>query len=246
MAVEENAPEPAGVSGLLGHTTRLTATHELMSRMGVAVQVGLLSPGERLPAMGEIAVTFGVSVTTVRRALSALAARGVLEARRGRNGGTFVANPPDLSRVGDLVPYRVHDGEVHHLLDQRRVLECGMAFLAAERASDAELDGLEGAVDAMDRATTWAEFRVHDPRFHLSIADMAGSGRAAAELASVLSRLVRFYVPYPIEYLHGSNDDHRELLGRLRARDAAGAAAVARRHVEAIYDTVFVSPAGLE
>jgi DNA-binding GntR family transcriptional regulator len=138
----------------------------------------------------------------------------------------------------------VQSGEVHELLDQRRVLECGMAYLAAERAGDAELDGLERQVEAMDRATTWAEFRAHDPKFHLAIAEMAGSGRAAAELVAVLSRLVRFYVPYPIEYLHGSNDDHRELLARLRDRDAPGAAAVARRHVEAIYDTVFVNSSG--
>jgi DNA-binding FadR family transcriptional regulator len=244
MTAAHNAPEPAGVTGLLGHAPRVTAVQELMARITVAVQLGLLAPGERLPGIEEIAGTFGVSTITVRRALGALAGRGVLEARRGRHGGTFVAAAPDLSRVADLTAHRVQSGEVHELLDQRRVLECGMAYLAAERAGDAELDGLERQVEAMDRATTWAEFRAHDPKFHLAIAEMAGSGRAAAELVAVLSRLVRFYVPYPIEYLHGSNDDHRELLARLRDRDAPGAAAVARRHVEAIYDTVFVNSSG--
>ena len=243
MGVDENVGELAGVTELLGHTPRLTAAHELMARIGIAVQVGLLAPGERLPGTDEIAETFGVSVTTVRRALSALAGRGVLNARRGRHGGTFVAEPPDLSQLADLLPYRVRSGEVHQLLDQRRVLECGMAFLAAERASQAELDALAREVEAMDRACTWAEFRAHDPRFHLCIAEIAASARAAAELAAVLGRLVRFYVPYPIEYLRASNDEHRELLGRLRARDGAGAASVARRHVEAIYDTVFVATA---
>jgi DNA-binding FadR family transcriptional regulator len=215
-----------------------------MARIAVAVQLGLLAPGERLPGIEEIAGAFGVSAITVRRALGALAGRGVVEARRGRHGGTFVAADPDLTRVADLTAYRVSSGEVHDLLDQRRVLECGMAFLAAECAHEAQLDRLERHVQAMERATTWAEFRAHDPRFHLAIAEIAGSPRAAAELLAVLSRLVRFYVPYPIAYLHASNDDHRELLARLRERDAAGAAGVARRHVEAIYDTVFVNPSG--
>jgi DNA-binding FadR family transcriptional regulator len=224
---------------------RVGAVEELMARLAVAVQLHLLAPGERLPSVAEIAATFGVSAITVRRALSGLAARGVVMSRRGRNGGTFVAAEPDLSRIEEFSAYRLDSGEVHELLDQRLVLECGTAYLAAERADAAALDRLERLVDAMQEAPTWAEFRAIDPKFHLEVAVIAGSSRAARDVLSVLSRLLQFYVPYPIDFLRRSNAEHRELLSALRDRDAAAAAAIARRHVEGIYGTVFVgSPAG--
>ncbi|GGD97814.1 phosphonate metabolism transcriptional regulator PhnF [Aureimonas endophytica] len=51
---------------------------------------------ERLPVEAELAARFGVNRHTVRRAIAALAAEGLLRAERGR--GTFVAaRPPRLS-----------------------------------------------------------------------------------------------------------------------------------------------------
>jgi DNA-binding FadR family transcriptional regulator len=253
MAADESAVELVGVAALLGsgelratgrgRSTRVSAVEELAARIGLAVQLGLLQPGERLPGVKEIADTFGVSPVTVRRALGGLAARGILEGRRGRHGGTFVTADPDVAQLDEFSSYRLVSGEVYELLDHRRILECGMAYMAVDRATDADLDRLQRRVDAMQQATTWAEFRAHDPKFHLEIAALAGSPRAADDLLAVLSRLVRFYVPYPIEYLHASNDEHRALVAALRRRDAAAAAAIARQHVQALYETVFVGRA---
>ena len=46
-------------------------------------------PGSKLPNENELSETLGVSRTTLREAISFLAAQGVLEIRRGK--GTFVA-----------------------------------------------------------------------------------------------------------------------------------------------------------
>lgn len=52
-----------------------------------------LRPGDRLPPEGELATELGVSRMTLRQALGSLEARGLVERRRGRAGGTFVARP---------------------------------------------------------------------------------------------------------------------------------------------------------
>ena len=52
-----------------------------------------LSEGDRLPPEGELAAVLGVSRMTLRQALGALEVRGLVERRRGRAGGTFVARP---------------------------------------------------------------------------------------------------------------------------------------------------------
>ncbi len=69
---------------------------ELVERRLVdAIQRGHLRAGERLPAESELARSFGVAPVTVREALLAIRGRGLIVTRRGRNGGSFVADDAD-------------------------------------------------------------------------------------------------------------------------------------------------------
>ena len=54
---------------------------------------GELVPGDKLPPEMEIATSLGVSRMTLRQALSAVEAKGFIDRRRGRFGGSFVAAP---------------------------------------------------------------------------------------------------------------------------------------------------------
>ncbi|MFE0379161.1 GntR family transcriptional regulator [Streptomyces inhibens] len=86
------------------------------------------------PPSDQIAVALGVGDITVRRALASLHADGVLERRRGRTGGTLVAERPVKGAVAEAAAYRAAAAEVHRLIDHRLVLECGIAHLAALNA----------------------------------------------------------------------------------------------------------------
>lgn len=56
-----------------------------------------LAPGDRLPSERELVERFGVARMTIRHALDMVQAEGLIERRRGRNGGTFIrATPPVL------------------------------------------------------------------------------------------------------------------------------------------------------
>lgn len=66
------------------------------------ITTGRLRPEDKLPAEVELATALGVSRMTLRQALSTLEAKGLLVRRRGRWGGSFVAEPRievDLSGV---------------------------------------------------------------------------------------------------------------------------------------------------
>lgn len=52
-----------------------------------------LLPGDKLPAEVEIANVLGVSRMTLRQALAAIEAKGLIDRRRGRFGGNFVEAP---------------------------------------------------------------------------------------------------------------------------------------------------------
>jgi DNA-binding FadR family transcriptional regulator len=230
--------------GPLAGMRRLTAVDSVRARIGMAVDLGLLQPGERLPNAPQIAAALEVGEMTVRRALVSLCEDGVLERRRGRDGGTMVAAEPRRGVVREIEVYDAASADVHQLIDQRLVLECGVAHLAAVNATDDDIAGLCALIDEMSAVQTWADYHGADVRFHRLLLAASGYPTAAAEMENVTQRLYRYYLPYPIEYLRESNEEHRELVAALRDHDPVAAVDVTRRHIEVLHDTMFMALIG--
>jgi len=70
------------------------------SVLAAEIKASHLSPGSQLPSEGSLMARFGVSRTTVRKAVENLVARGLLEIRRGK--GTFVAEPRITQHLTEL------------------------------------------------------------------------------------------------------------------------------------------------
>jgi DNA-binding FadR family transcriptional regulator len=219
--------------------TRVKAVDAVRARILVAVELGLLRPGERLPTAADVASGMDVSAITARRALESLVDDGVLVRRPGRGGGTFVASRP--VRVDDpaVRAMRADEHTVRRLIDERLLMESALAHLAAIHATDAQLAQLAEHVEAAAVAHTWAAFHSADRAFHLGVGAASGS-QAATRHAEVLHALYRYYVPYPIEHLHASNEQHRAILAALVAHDPVGAVAATYAHVEVLYAEMFI------
>lgn len=224
----------------LNGVSRLSALEAVRARIALAVDLGLLAPGERLPGTDRIAAGLEVGEITVRRALVSLCADGVLERRRGRNGGTHVARNPTRGAVTAAEAYRADSAAVHRLIDHRLALECGIAHLATGHASPEDLSELQDLVEEMDQVPSWAEFHGCDERFHLRLAQATGIPSLTTPYGAVLRELYRYYLPYSMQALRESNTEHRRLIDALHRKDSAEAAEVARRHVEVLHRTMFM------
>ncbi|MDT8915711.1 FCD domain-containing protein [Amycolatopsis sp. PS_44_ISF1] len=237
MAADLRAPALTGIR-------RLSALDTVRARIALAIELGLLGPGERLPPNDEIARALGVGAITVRRALVSLCEAGVLERRRGRNGGTLVAADAPTGRVGEVKVYEESTAEVRELIDHRLVLESGLAQLVAVRRPDESIGRLGDLVHRMDAATDWAGFHDLDAEFHLAVAAAAGGpAPAVRQYGQVLRDLHRFYLPYPLPALRASNREHELLVQALADQEPETAALVTRAHVDELHRTMFV---GLE
>lgn len=85
-----------------GETLAGPTAEEVRRRLLEQITNGTLAPGERLGAERDIAVSLGVSRSTVRQALAALERAGVVRRVPGRGGGTFVRQHKierDLSHI---------------------------------------------------------------------------------------------------------------------------------------------------
>lgn len=214
---------------------------ETVARLGTAIRVGVLAPGTRLPPERELADQLSISRSTLRAAITTLVQSGLLASVRGRGGGTFVsAEPPLTGPPWFGAPGAARLGRAaRDVLDERVAVETGAAILAAERRTDEDIAAMAAQVERMAAVESadfedFDEYRRADIRFHIALAEAADSPRLVAMMTEVQGRMSDLItrIPHPEEVLMRSNDQHRRLVGHLRKRDGAGAARLAREHLE--------------
>jgi DNA-binding FadR family transcriptional regulator len=210
-----------------------TTFEETVERLGTAIRAGILPPGSRLPSERTLADQLGISRSTLRHALTALVQSGHLIALRGRRGGTFVTERPPLSEVDD----KPLGADALAILDLRVAIETGATLLAAERAEPDQLDRLDELVARMAEVAANEAFHYYrriDIRFHIGVAEAAGSPRlvsAMTEVQGQMSDLITL-IAHPPQVLLHSNDQHRRLVALLRRGDSLSAVRLMREHLQ--------------
>jgi GntR family transcriptional repressor for pyruvate dehydrogenase complex len=219
----------------LGPIAPLRAHEEVAEQIRRGIALRLVGASGTLPPERDLAQQFGVGRATVQKAIALLESEGLVERRRGRRGGTFLAGAETGGAASAALVDALRRGrdEVAEALDFRLAVEPRAAALAALTASDDELEAIERSAAAAAAATTDAAFMEHDTAFHLAV------GRASQNrfLAEAIER-TRVVLNDPLAALPDSdawhswsNDEHAELVRALRRRDADGAGRAMAAHV---------------
>jgi GntR family transcriptional repressor for pyruvate dehydrogenase complex len=196
------------------------------------IERGALKRGDQLPPERELALQLGVSRPTVRAGLRSLVTMGVLESRHGF--GTFITNrPPALGSDSLRLLAALHGFTADDMAAARRVLEAGVAAIAAESATSADLAALSDEVTGMfasldDRA----QFLLHEARFHLAVVAASGNPVLAA-LIEMIAPLVpeRRDAGDRVRSLKDAAQMHLRIYQAIRGRDANAAAVLVKEYV---------------
>jgi len=208
---------------------RGNALEDTVARLVQTIRLGVVAPGESLPPERELAASFEVSRDTVREAIKELADAGYLIARRGRYGGTFVADPlPQPAEAAGVTAADLDD-----VLGLRRVLETGAARAAASRS-----------LDAATRADLWArheaalpagpeEYRRLDTLFHLAIAEAAGIPSLVALAAENRADVNAWLDTFPLmpRNIQHSGEQHERIVTAILAGQPEAADDAMRDHL---------------
>ena len=191
-------------------TRVLRPRQQVEEQIKAAILSGTLRTGDRLPSEVELTRQFGVSRATVREALRALVAKGLLETVPGAGGGSFVRGFDHTTLRNALVD------SVHGLLALgslgfeevailRQYLEVPSVRLAAANRSEQDLTELEQIVE-LQKTISVDDPRVPalDEQFHGTIARASGN-RALATFVSALHLTTE-----PVHYLDLSPEVGRE------------------------------------
>jgi GntR family transcriptional repressor for pyruvate dehydrogenase complex len=194
---------------------------------------GKFKPGQRLPTERELVREIGVSRTSVRAGLQALAAKGLLVIRHG--AGTFVANgPPVLDSEPLSLLAALHGFTRKQMFEARRTLEVSIARMAAERATAEQLAAISDAVIGMFAACEEPQaFLVEDIRFHAAVGTASGN----PILASVVEMIAALFYEQRRQTADRDRDlrpvaeTHWQIYQAIRDREAGRAAHLMSDHL---------------
>jgi len=216
-----------------------SATAAVVAHLEALLFSGSVEAGDTLPSESELSAAVGVSRLTVREAVRSLVARGLITISHGRRP---VVAAPNAGPLHDFFSAAVRRDprSLTELLDLRLAVETMAAELAARHATRADLDAVRAAVDSM-RAAAEDEvaFNDADVRFHAAVAQASGN-RMLSFLVEGMEGPLHHSFPQSLRGYRATGASTDELVARhalieerIRARDAAGAAAATRRHLEA-------------
>jgi DNA-binding GntR family transcriptional regulator len=206
------------------HPPEEEPSQAIHDRLRDAIVDRRLAPGTKLTE-NEVGALFGAGRTVVRAALQMLAYEGLL--RIERNRGAFVANPSPE--------------EARHLFAARRLVEPGIATVAAERAGTSEIARLRRHL-----ATEGQHMNEHGPSarrseikasgdFHLILAEIGGNGilqRFIEELIARSSLVIALYGRSGVSSC--GHDEHAAIVDALEMRDGKAASVLIVSHIDHI------------
>lgn len=222
--------QPHPSDALLRPVRHGNAFEETVERLLATIRLGVLAPGESLPSERELALRLGVSRDTVRDAIKSLSEAGYLVARRGRYGGTFLADRLPAPTGGTT---GVSRAEIDDVLRLREILEVGAVRAAAGRSMNAvQQADLWARVDDV-RAAVPEDYRRLDSRLHLAIAEAAGSPSLVPLVAENRMRVNTLLDRIPLlnRNIEHSNEQHQAIVTAILAGDPERAAAAMLAHL---------------
>lgn len=196
---------------------------------------GAWAPGHRLPTERALGEQFGLSRSTVRRALAELKARGLIVQTVG--SGTYVSDPAAPADAAEALRDEAATTSPAQLMAARVALEPAIVGMVVQHATPADFAHMLHCCEEAEAATSFEAFEVWDGRLHEAIAAATHNPfidsvfrlmNAARSHASWGALKRRSLTP---ERRLAYQREHRELVEALADRDAARATECARRHL---------------
>ncbi|MGD9190064.1 MAG: FadR/GntR family transcriptional regulator [Desulfobacteraceae bacterium] len=213
---------------------------EAMRSIKESIFNGEFKPGQSLPNESQLSDLLGVSRPVLREALRALQIQGLLDIRRGNQGGTFVREMDNLSFQGNLEDLiRLRRISVTELSQARLLIEPEVFRLAATSATDEQLSELGQILEETDATRDIERHLTLGFSFHRLVAKSCGNVFYALLMDTIMdfmSSFLRNIQSNDIKVFINLYDQesHAEVYKALADRDGERASEKIKRHIKGI------------
>lgn len=215
---------------------------QVADRIREAIIAGKLVPGDPLPTERDLAETFQVSRASVREALRALQAQGLVASSGPPTRTVVVPGAAAHARDALVTLLRLNGVNVRDLMSFRALLEGEAVAEAARRPQELWFEQAHAALDVMHRPGLSAQqYEEADVHFHMAL--VRGSGNEAMYLVMAAIRgAIGMHLLGHLEKqadlpatLAGLTAEHTAILAAVQARDGIAAQRRVRAHIAAFY-----------
>jgi GntR family transcriptional regulator, transcriptional repressor for pyruvate dehydrogenase complex len=216
---------------------RKRLTDQIIDQLIAMVSEGRLKPGDKLPSETALMEQFGVGRSSLREAVGALSLIGMLTVRPGH--GTHVAPSVGESaskplRWGMFVSWRE---KLHEFIEARIALEQTLVGMAAERASETDLEEIRRGLNLLKSQKLTKRRAIEaDLLFHMAIAN-ASHNSVLARFLEELRQPVKNWMEQKASLFGGYDsvfEQHEAVYNAILARDPIKAQKAMREHLEAV------------
>ena len=205
---------------------------------------GRYSEGDRLPKESDLTERFEASRGTIRESVRALEERELVKVTHGVGAVVQPSDRWDIldADVLDITLATTRSNKVlEAFLETRRILEVEAVALAAQRASDEELQAIEEAFGRLEAAAKAAvanpldeaHYLKTDAEFHSAIFKATGNmilGKMVEPLQKALQTAMR-PLARPDHRIFRSLPEHERIMKTVTNRDVEGARAAMEEHL---------------
>ena len=196
---------------------------DLVAQIEKAILDGRLKTGDKLPPQRELVEMFQTSRATLREALRVLELKGLIDIKLGVQGGAIVKKV-NTEPVADSLALLMQHRQVslQELAEFREGIEGDVAALAAERASESEIEQLQKllaqAREHLTRGVSgWEKFCAVDKQIHIVIANASHNSVYRFVLRVVHDNIEPYYEAYPLKAKRIMQENYQDLYDIVRA-----------------------------
>ncbi|MEQ9426632.1 MAG: FadR/GntR family transcriptional regulator [Cyclobacteriaceae bacterium] len=216
-----------------------TPVDKIISQIKELISSGQLQAGDKLPSERSLSDKLGVGRTHVRDAIKKLEFYGILKTLP--QSGTVVAGFGITALEGLIADVlKLQGPDFHSLVETRVLLETNSAYFAAQRRTEEDIEALDEALAAFEKAVNANQPAVEeDLMFHLKVSE--------ASKNSVLNSMMLIVTPDILTKFKENDicsgnrptialDDHYKILDHIKNQEPEDAQKVMRHHLSEILD----------
>ncbi len=220
------------------------AYEDIVQQIRTLIEEGKLKRNDHLPSERELSETFRVSRTTVREAIRTLESMKLLQSRQGN--GTYVVASSEEALIQPLAAALFNEkDDIRDIFYIRKIIEPHVAELAAENATQQEMEELERILRKQEECIGQRETIIEtDSAFH-NLMVKATKNRVMERLIIALIDLLK---KSREQYLFEDENDerairslegHQQILSAVKKGDGNAARKSMLQHLEDIEGIIF-------
>jgi GntR family transcriptional repressor for pyruvate dehydrogenase complex len=203
-----------------------------------------LKAGDKLPSERQLMDQFKTSRVTIREAIKTLEQFGILEIKRGTEGGAFIRDP-NTKFVSNFLQdmFSMEKIKISNLTEARMAIEPFSVRLATERITEDSLEkvrqNIQEARECLDKKNK-NDARLLDLEFHRLIAQASQNPVIFFMIDSIMDIMENNIssIPLSAKPVERTNQYHEEIYAALRDRDVRKTEELMLRHIQDIHDAL--------